>query len=185
MNKYQLVLRCKNWRCDHSRRPFKTIVYAENEAELKHVPDPPCPKCEKKLKRTESELKPQAAIPITPLEQWVQDKQAPGIIGRNNTVKAIDMAAQIAMEDYKLTDLKDNVRQGDVMAPRLPVPLQKAADNFFNPAANTSLDKKRRAQLQRMGQKAIAGGYRHNAVDVKSVLPDSRVALRSLNHKPG
>lgn len=179
MNKYKLVLRCKNWRCDHSRRPFKTIVYAENDADLKLVPDPPCPKCEKKLKRAEAEELSQSPIPLLPLEEWVQDKKAPGIIGRNNSVKAIDMAATIAMEDYKLTDLKDNVREGEIMAPRLAPPLQKAADNFFNPANNTSLDKKRRAQLQRMGQKAIAGGYRHNAVDVKSVLPDSRVALRS------
>ena len=48
--------------------------------------------------------------------------------------KAVDTTANIVMEDYKLTDLKDNVRAGETMAPKLAPVLQEKADNMFGGA---------------------------------------------------
>lgn len=48
--------------------------------------------------------------------------------------KAVDMTADIVMEDYKMGDLKDNVRAGESMAPKLDPARQHQADNFFGGA---------------------------------------------------
>jgi DNA-directed RNA polymerase subunit RPC12/RpoP len=44
--------------------------------------------------------------------------------------QAIDMTANIVMEDHKLGDLKDNVRMGETMAPKLAPGAQAMADSF-------------------------------------------------------
>jgi hypothetical protein len=51
-----------------------------------------------------------------------------------NQIKAIDTTAEVVMQDYKMGDLKDNVRTGDTMAPRLPPAQQAKADAFFGGA---------------------------------------------------
>jgi hypothetical protein len=116
----------------------------------------------------------------------IEAASPPGIVGAPQ-VKAIDTAARIVMEDHHLTDLKDNVREGDIMAPSLPPAQQKQADQFWGgPAksAPTMADRKRQAQMRRIMQGAIAGKYRNAALDVKAVLPDSRVAMRSVAKVP-
>lgn len=45
--------------------------------------------------------------------------------------KAIDTTAEVVMQDYKMGDLKDNLRTGDAMAPKLPPAQQAKADAFF------------------------------------------------------
>ena len=57
--------------------------------------------------------------------------RAPGKIGGSNVVKAIDATAEMVMEDYGLTDLRTDVREGETMAPKLPPRLQSMADGFF------------------------------------------------------
>lgn len=47
-------------------------------------------------------------------------------------IKAIDTTADIVMQDFKMGDLKDSVRTGDIMAPKLPPAQQAKADNFFS-----------------------------------------------------
>lgn len=49
------------------------------------------------------------------------------------TAKAADTMYKIAEEDYGLTNMKDNLREGDIAAvmPKLPPELQKNADNFW------------------------------------------------------
>jgi hypothetical protein len=54
----------------------------------------------------------------------------------------VDQTYQIVSEDYKMTDMRDNVREGETMAPKLAPRLQAMADNMFarpkqrgNPAA--------------------------------------------------
>lgn len=180
MMKFQLVLRCKNWRCDHHRKPFKRTVHAESQEDLKSISDPPCPKCSKKPKLLDTQQMPMSPIPLTPMEEWLEQGKSPSLTGRNNSIKAVDMAATIAMEDYGLTNLKDRVGPGESMAPSLPPTQQKMADNFFSPGTNPAFNKKRQAQATRLGQRAMAGAFRSTALDVKSVLPDSRVALRSV-----
>ena len=105
--------------------------------------------------------------------------RAPGIVGANNSVKAVDMAAQIAMEDYGLTDLKDNVRPGESMAPPLAPVQQQKADSFFS-GGKAGTSKRQQMQTQRLFRRAIGGAFRSAALDVKSVLPDNRVALRKI-----
>ncbi len=45
--------------------------------------------------------------------------------------KCVDKTADIVMHDYHMTNLKDNVRVGETMAPKLAPVLQSRADNMF------------------------------------------------------
>ena len=178
MSRYKLTLRCNNFR--HGPYKYHKTVDVDEEAgeTLAAVPNPPCPLCKRLIKVRDTEVMPTAPIPIKPMEQWLETGEAPGIVGANNQVKAVDLAADIAMKDYGLTDLKNNVRRGDTMAPPLPTGQQVLADNMFTPQKNPAFDKRRQKQMELIGKRAIAGAYRNMAVDVKGVLPDSRVALR-------
>ncbi|HEY4355941.1 MAG TPA: hypothetical protein VGN16_09355 [Acidobacteriaceae bacterium] len=180
MTKYKLTLRCNYFR--HGPHKYnKTVDVDEDGGErLENIPNPPCPLCKRIIKKRDEDMLSSAPIAITPMEEWIEDGKAPGIIGRSNLVKAIDYTAEVTMKDFGLTDLRD-ARQGETMAPRLPGNQQKMADAFFNPGANPALgqnNRKRAAMVHRLGQKAIQGAYRSQALDVKSVLPDNRVALR-------
>ena len=106
--------------------------------------------------------------------------RAPGIIGAKTIVKAVDLAAKIAMEDYHLTDLKDNIREGESMVPRIAPKLQQAADTMFGggPAAKTASNRQQQAFMSKMMRRAVGGAYAASAADVKSILPDNRVAMR-------
>lgn len=171
MMKFQLTLRCKNWKCDHSRKPYKRTVYAIDEEDLKAIPDPPCPKCEKertkatKVVREDAAEQAQPALPHLGLD--LQSGTAPGIVGANTQVKAIDMTAEIVMKDYGMTDLKSNIRAGEAMAPKLAAPAQRAADNFFNPGASAG-NKRQAIAMKRLGAKAIAGAFRNTSLDMKT-----------------
>jgi hypothetical protein len=178
MSRYKLTLRCNNFR--HGPYKYtKTVDVDEDAGEtLSNIPNPPCPLCNKLVKKRDEEVMATAPIPIPPMEEWLPTGQGPAHIGANNQVKAIDIAADIAMKDYGLTDLKDNIRQGDTMAPALPPQQQKMADNFFTPQTNPAFAGKRKKQMELLGKRAIAGAFRTTALDVKSVLPDARVALR-------
>lgn len=174
MSKYQLVLRCKNWRCQHK---YKRTVEAADDEAVKLVPNPPCPKCSKKPERRDAEM--QATPPLPHDGVDFENRKAPGLIGNNVTVKAIDMTAEIVMRDHNLTNLRDDVRQGETMAPRLAPAMQQAADNMFKPGAG-SANPRKQAMMKKLAARALQGGLRHNAVDLKSILPDSRVALRKV-----
>jgi hypothetical protein len=98
------------------------------------------------------------------MAKMLDEQRAPPQVGANVTVKAVDMTAEIVMKDHGMTDLKDGIRQGENMAPKLPPPMQRAADNFFNPAAQ--MRNKRQANMaQRLGQRAIAGAFRNVAIN--------------------
>lgn len=99
------------------------------------------------------------------IAQMLEEQRAPGHIGESITVKAVDETARVVMEDYAMTDLKDNIRVGEAVAPKLPVPMQNAADNFFNGGAvkgRAGIRNEKQAQL--MGRRAIAGAFRGMAV---------------------
>jgi hypothetical protein len=178
VSRYKLTLRCNNFK--HGPHKYSRTVDVDEAAgeSIDDVENPPCPLCKKLIKKREQEVMGTAPIAIREPDEWLPEGKAPATIGRNNMVKAVDMAADIAMKDYGLTDLKSDARQGETMAPSLPPAQQKLADNFFNPAGNPAFGSRRAKQMQRLGQKAIAGAFRSTALDVKSVLPDSRVALR-------
>lgn len=174
MSKFQLVLRCKS--CKYK---YKRVLELLDDERIEDMPNPPCPKCaKKKIERADAYETATPAIAHAGIEEVLEQQAAPGIVG-GRIVKAIDQTAKIVMEDYHLSNLKDNIREGDVMAPRLPYPQQKAADEFFGPkVAAPAQNKRAQANMRRIMNRAINGAYRSTALDVKSVLPDERVKLR-------
>jgi hypothetical protein len=138
--------------------------------------DPPCPNKYCADRRALVDLQKQVAN----LTAMLTSGQAPAQIGNNIKVQAVDRTAEIVMQDHKLTDLRDGIRQGESMAPKLPVPMQNAADNFFSGGAaalgtgqsTTRLQKR----MQALGQRAIAGGMRDMSIAPNQVLPKQRPA---------
>jgi hypothetical protein len=106
------------------------------------------------------------------LAQMIEDQRAPAHIGDKIVVKAVDKTADVVMTDYGLTDLKDNIRPGESMAPKLAPPMQAAADNFFNknPLQSQGVGSR---QAQLLGRRAIAGAFRGMAVNPGQVVPGS------------
>ena len=107
--------------------------------------------------------------------------RAPGIIGESLQTKAIDESAKIVMEDYKMTDLRDDVRPSETAAPKLPPHMQAQADAFFvgrgkrNPQLN--------AKTAMMGMAALKGAFRqpsgYNPVqELHSMQPQDREVIQ-------
>lgn len=144
--------------------------------------DPPCTNKRCAEKSEVADLKRQLAN----LTAMLQSGVAPAQIGNNIRTKAIDYTAEVVMHDNKLTDLKDNIRMGETMAPKLPPAQQKQADTLFatagkvpvvGPSRGGSVSSK---VLQRIGARAIAGGYANNSVKPTAVLPKSRPGMVSV-----
>lgn len=97
----------------------------------------------------------------------LEERRGPATIGDKPVVKAIDTTAEIVMEDYGMTDLRDNIREGDAVAPKLPAAQQRQADGFFGGKAvqaergGGAGDKL--AQLIRA--RALSGRYRGMAIN--------------------
>lgn len=71
-----------------------------------------------------------------------------------NMIKALDVTAKMAMDQYKMGDinLNSNMKPGDSCAPKLPPRQQQAADAFFNGGGLPN--------ASRIGANAMAGAYR-------------------------
>lgn len=149
-------IKCRCTRCGHR------YSYVSERLTDK---DPPCPKA--------------ACIEATILEatrrgeenmrRMFEEERAPGHIGNNVQNRAIDATAQIVMEDHKLTDLKDNVRAGESLAPKLPGEQQKIADGFFGGAAVREKVGIPKRQMDLIGRRAMAGAFRSMALNVGEV----------------
>jgi hypothetical protein len=150
-----------HFRCDRCGHEYNRIYKA--------VPmkNPPCPKqaC-KDAMALERALAGQRKV-----MDIIETGQTPGITGRNPMTGIIDQTAAQVMEDYKLTDLQDNIRPGDSMAPKLAPKLQTAADNFFNGGAGQTSK-----QAQLISRRALSGAYRNMAVAPTDVFPGQRGA---------
>jgi hypothetical protein len=48
------------------------------------------------------------------LKRMLSSGEAPAQTGNNVRVKAVDETAKIVMEDYNMTNLKDNIRSGEI-----------------------------------------------------------------------
>jgi hypothetical protein len=69
--------------------------------------------------------------------------------------RCVDKTADIVMTDYGMTNLKDNVRVGENMAPKLAPHLQGAADNMFGgKSRNMKLD------TAKLARRAMSGAMR-------------------------
>jgi hypothetical protein len=134
--------------------------------------DPPCPN---KTCIEHSELK-SLQLQVANLTRMLEEGRGPAQIGQKTIVKAIDKTAEIVMEDGGYTNLQDHIRQGEAMAPKLPPPMQKAADSFFSGGAKAlgTGETMRQKQMKALGARAIAGAYRNGAVSPNMVLPKER-----------
>lgn len=117
----------------------------------------------------------------------VQEQRGPATIGDKLIVKAVDKTAEIVMEDNHMTDLRDNIRTGDILAPALPAHLQRQADGYFDgsglksavPGAGVGNQMSRRMQM--LAKRALAGSYSSIAVRPDAVhgsvgrAPDSAI----------
>lgn len=111
MNRFQVTIRCQE--CHHR---YKRVLAAEDESALAAVADPPCPRC--------------SAAARAPKPFDFASRKAPGV-GGSLTARAVDTTAEIVMQDYGMTDLRSDVREGESAAPKLAPRLQAAADNMF------------------------------------------------------
>lgn len=153
-------IRCQCLRCN---QPYSYVTSRITDD------DRPCPKRKCKAAAIEEQIEREVANRT----KMFEEQRAPGVIGDKPVVKAIDATANIVMEDHKLTDLKDNIREGETMAPRLgvgrdmagnPMNLQKAADEFFSGKAVADAGGLHARQAQMMGMRAIHGRYRNMAI---------------------
>lgn len=127
--------------------------------------DRPCPKRSCKEAVLEEEIEKRARNMARIIESGIP----PGHIGDKQIVKNIDKTAEVVMQDYGLTDLKDNVREGDTLAPKLPPKQQSAADNFFGNGQRQPGQMS--AQARRLQARALAGAYRGYAVNPANLMP--------------
>jgi len=170
--KYKIRYQCEL--CGHEySRTFKAVP----------VKDPPCPNKACLAQQELASLKKQ----VENLQRMVQEGHAPGLIGDKVVVKAVDETARIVMEDYKMTDLKDGIRHGEAVAPKLPGQQQTLADNYFGGGAMQAAGiNKKQADL--LGRRAISGAFRSAALNPASIqLPDVRngqSALRMMRTEP-
>lgn len=109
---FQVTIRCMNPECSHR---YKRVMEAADAESLDYIPDPPCPKCAVKRKAKKFDFK---------------SGKAPAA-GGSLIVRAVDTTLNMVSEDYGMTDLRTNVREGESMAPKLPPKQQAMADNFF------------------------------------------------------
>jgi len=149
-----------SYRCDLCGHEYKRTYKA--------IPknDPPCPSKACSTKQEMESLKKQ----IENLTRMVAEGAAPAQTGKNVRVKAVDQTAQIVMEDYNMTDLKDNIRPGENVAPKLPGVQQQMADNYFGGGSMKAAGMSKK-QTELLGRRAIAGAYRNMAVAPNAILP--------------
>ena len=118
--------------------------------------DRPCPRRACKAEAMEEDIMERAER----LATMLAEQRAPAVVGANNQVRAIDTTAEIVMQDYNMTDLKTNVREGEGVAPKLPAAQQRLADGFFGGKAIRETQGKRVGdQMQRIAARAIKGAY--------------------------
>lgn len=152
--------------------------YASKWAKAPPKKDVPCPR---RACVGERELR-QAKLENQRLLQMLEERKAPAQIGASNMVKAVDFTAEATMKSYGMTDLKDNIREGESMAPKLPGAAQAAADTYFasgkTQQSTRMVDlvtgRQRSVQakhLNMIAERAVKGAYRRRAVSPIEVIP--------------
>lgn len=131
MTRYKVTCRCND--CG---TVFSRVLKSES------APNPKCPNrsCRKEQRERGLDL---------------TKAQAPAAVG-SVTARAVDTTAEIVMQDHGLSDLRDNVRQGETSTPKLAPNLQHQVDNFFNPSG---LRKATGINGAALAQQAMAGAF--------------------------
>lgn len=149
-------VKCKCLRCGH--------VYYSRPAKVVPKKDPPCPRkaCKAAIAAE------QAAKEAEHIQTMVTTGETPAVTGAKVIVKAIDQTMNIVAEDYKMTDLKDNIRAGDTVAPALTPRQREMSKNFWgggkikerrNPTYLRGIGGN---QGQSLGEKALTGSFLPN-----------------------
>lgn len=105
-------------------------------------PDPNCPQC--------------AKSPVT--TRGIDFNAPPPARGGSIGTRAMDATMEMVAKDYGMTNLRDDMRVGETLAPRLRPDLQDQADNFF--AKGSAMAKKNpaaAAQIAKMQSIASSG----------------------------
>lgn len=91
--------------------------------------DPPCPKkaCRDAAIQRDIETRARNMAGI------IATQKAPGRVG-STLARAVDLTANITMQDHGLTDLRDDNRVGESSTPKLPAHQQEQVENFFGAA---------------------------------------------------
>ena len=151
--------------------------------------EPPCPN---KACAEQAELV-QLRREVANLTAMLESGEAPAQIGHRPRTKAIDMTAQVVMEDYGLTNLKDNIRHGEAMAPKLPPAQQAAADGYFggqglrttNLVPGTPTVEVSAKQANLLGRRALAGAFKQMAVSPGAIAPRGARPGEASLHRTG
>ena len=140
--------------------------------------DPPCPK----LDCREALIAEAEERGARRMQKMLEERLAPAQVGASNAVKAVDVTAEIVMKDHKMTDLADNLREGDIAAPKLPPQMQAAVDGFFTGDAVRKRSGLSKKSMDLIGKRALAGAYRNMALNPGNIIPGTRgePALRSV-----
>jgi hypothetical protein len=153
--KYKIRYQCDL--CGHNyTRTYKVIPKV----------DPACPSKACQTKQQLAAMKKE----MENLKRMVEAGAAPAQTGGNVRVQAVDETAKIVMEDYQMSDLRDGIRPGESVAPKLPPAQQAAADNYFG---NKGLQRAGISpkQAEMLGRRAMSGAFRNSAVAPNQVLP--------------
>jgi len=147
-------VKCRCLRCGHNySRIYKVVPKI----------DPPCPKkaCKEAIAAEQQEKE------TSHVEAMLETGETPGHIGNNVKVKAVDATAEIVMQDYGMTDLKDNMRAGDAMTPKLTIRQQKMSEGFWggkrqSDRRNPTYQPGIQAHKKSIVDNAMSGGYLPN-----------------------
>lgn len=144
------------FRCDCCGNVFEKTLRSLD------TPDPPCPNLacpgphfNRADRAAITEEIPDNVTSMPDRMDW-QSGRAPAHTGANNQVKAVDATAEIVMQDYGLSDLRDGVRPGETMAPKLAPKLQQMADGFFGGGAAKGMG----VNSGQLARRAMSGAMR-------------------------
>ena len=143
------------FKCGDCANVFRKVTFDKDLAKA------PCPECKKKNRITKFIRANDGPVSAEDMIERVWEAKPfvpPGKSAESsaNVIKAVDETARIVMEDHKMGDLKDSVRVGESMAPKLAPHLQKQADAMFG-GGNV---KRMIPNAAKIARTAMAGGYR-------------------------
>ena len=151
------------YQCDDCGKQYKRVFKAVPKA------DPPCPNPRCAAAREVAAMRRE----VETLKAMIASGSAPAQIGAKTVVKAVDETAKIVMEDYGMTNLRDGIRPGESVAPKLPPQQQAAADGYFGGKGMTQRGLSKQ-QVELLGRRAAAGAYRNMAVAPTEIAPGAR-----------
>lgn len=143
-------------KCDHT---FYRIT--DHDPRKKKGRPPACPECKKAKPVAKShikvrgDVKPQSQIQKDAAIQEIIDTKKFPSAGKSAFTKAMDETANIVMEDYKMTNLNDRLREGDNMVPKLRPDLEEKVGTGWNNNQKNNVAGLAGANLNRAITKAI------------------------------